>query len=41
MNLSTVSLKTALEAGMKYTFTLSIGIDDVKFLTELIEHRMD
>lgn len=30
-------LKTALEAGRTYTYTLSIGIDDVKFLKELIE----
>lgn len=40
MNLKTARLKTKLESGMQYTITLSIGIDDVKFLTELIEHRM-
>ena len=39
-NLKTVALKTRLEAGKSYVFTLSVGIDDVKFLTELIEHRM-
>lgn len=40
MNLKTVPLKTVLEPGKRYTFTLSVGIDDVKFLTELIEDRI-
>lgn len=39
-NLKTLTLNTRLEAGKSYVFTLSVGIDDVKFLTELIEHRM-
>ena len=39
-SLKTISLKTHLQAGKSYVFTLSVGIDDVKFLTELIEHRI-
>lgn len=40
MDLKTVPLKTVLEAGKRYTFTLSVGIDDVRFLEELIEDRI-
>lgn len=38
--LSTVPLKTVLESGVSYTFTLSVGIDDVKFLVEIIEDSL-
>lgn len=41
MKLKTVPLLTRLISGQRYTFTLTIGIDDVKFLTELIEDRID
>lgn len=34
--LKTVPLRTDLEAGNSYTYTLSIGIDDVKFLEEIV-----
>lgn len=37
--LRTVPLRTTLESGRSYTFTLSVGIDDVKFLTEIVEDR--
>lgn len=40
-NLKTVSLRASLEPGKNYVFTLSVGIDDVKFLTEIIEDRLD
>lgn len=35
----TIALRTNLEAGRSYTYTLSVGIDDVKFLEEIVEHR--
>ena len=35
--IKTVPLKTTLENGRDYTYTLSVGIDDVKFLQELID----
>lgn len=38
--LKTVPMKTNLENGRNYTYTLSVGIDDVKFLQELIEDRL-
>jgi len=38
--LKTVPMKTRLEPGRKYTYTLSVGIDDVKFLQELIEEEL-
>lgn len=38
--LSTVKMKTELKPGMNYTFTLSVGIDDVKFLVEIIENSL-
>lgn len=37
--IKTVPLKTTIEPGRKYTYTLSIGIDDVKFLPEIIEDK--
>ena len=37
--LQTIPLNMTLEAGWGYTYTLSIGIDDVKFLKEIVEHR--
>jgi hypothetical protein len=33
-------MKTNLEPGRKYIYTLSVGIDDVKFLQELIEEDL-
>ncbi|MBO4985473.1 MAG: fimbrillin family protein [Bacteroides sp.] len=39
--LQTVPLRTNLQAGRSYTYTLSVGIDDVKFLEEIIEHRFN
>lgn len=38
--IKTVPMKTNLEPGRKYTYTLSVGIDDVKFLQELIEEDL-
>lgn len=38
--LKTVPMKTNLEPGRKYIYTLSVGIDDVKFLQELIEEDL-
>ena len=38
--LKTVPMKTKLENGRNYTYTLSVGIDDVKFLQELIEEDL-
>ena len=35
--LQTVPLRTRLEPGLSYTHTLSVGIDDVKFLQEIIQ----
>lgn len=35
--LETVPLRTRIEPGRSYTYTLTIGIDDVKFMLELIE----
>lgn len=35
--LQTVPLRTKLEPGLSYTYTLSVGIDDVKFLQEIIQ----
>ena len=37
--LKTIPLKMPLEAGRSYTLTLSVGIDDVKFLKEIIKDR--
>ena len=39
--LKTIPLKMRLEAGKSYTMTLSIGIDDVKFLKEIIKDRFE
>lgn len=38
--IKTVPMKTTLENGRDYTYTLSVGIDDVKFLQELIEDKL-
>lgn len=38
--IKTVPMKTSLENGRDYIYTLSVGIDDVKFLQELIEDRL-
>lgn len=35
----TCELNTNLKAGRHYTYTVSVGIDDVKFLLEIIEDR--
>lgn len=35
----TCELQTNLKPGRHYTYTLSVGIDDVKFLLEIIEER--
>lgn len=37
----TLALKTLLEAGRCYTYTLTVGIDDVKFLEEIFLHRVN
>ena len=37
--LKTIPLRTNLKAGRNYTYTLSVGIDDVIFLEEIIAHR--
>ena len=37
--LKTCALQTNLKPGRHYTYTLSVGIDDVKFLLEIIEDR--
>lgn len=37
--LSTVALETKLMAGRKYTFTLAVGADDVKFLQEILKEE--
>ena len=39
--LKTIPLKMRLEAGKSYIMTLSIGIDDVKFLKEIIKDRFE
>ena len=39
--LKTIPLKMHLEAGKSYIMTLSIGIDDVKFLEEIIKDRFE
>lgn len=39
--LKTIPLKMRLEAGKSYIMTLSIGIDDVKFLEEIIKDRFE
>ena len=39
--LSTVSMRTVLEPGVNYSFTLSVGIDDVIFLVEIIEDSLE
>lgn len=31
-------LQTALQSGRRYIYTLSIGLDDIRFISELIEH---
>lgn len=36
MDLTTSTIKTLLEAGNSYTYTLSVGIDDVKLMQEII-----
>ncbi len=38
--IETVPLNTTLKEGMRYTFTLSIGWDDVQFIKEIIEERL-
>lgn len=38
--LETVPLKTMLKEGHKYTMTLSLGMDDVQFMKEIIENRI-
>lgn len=38
--ISTVPLKTRLEAGRSYTYTLFIGIDGIRFQEEMIEDRL-
>ena len=35
--LKTTALQKALQPGKNYTFTITVGIDDVKFLVEIIE----
>ena len=37
--IKTCALQTNLKPGRHYTYTLSVGIDDVKFLLEIIEDR--
>lgn len=37
--LKTRDLQTTIEPGRHYTYTISIGIDDVIFLQEIIDHR--
>lgn len=37
LNVRTVPLRTKIEPGRSYTYTLTVGIDDVKFMLELIE----
>ncbi len=39
--LSTKTVTTRLEAGRHYVYTLSVGIDEVKFLLEVIENHFD
>lgn len=39
MALKTCELETNIKPGREYTYTLSVGIDDVKFLVEIIEDR--
>ena len=39
LKLKTCDLETNLKPGRHYTYTLSVGIDDVKFLLEIIEDR--
>ena len=39
--LKTIPLKMRLDAGKSYIMTLSIGIDDVKFLEEIIKDRFE
>lgn len=36
----TCKLKTPLESGRHYTYTLTVGIDEVQFLLEIIEDRI-
>ncbi|MBR5857241.1 MAG: fimbrillin family protein [Bacteroidales bacterium] len=38
--IETIPLKTILEEGINYTFILSIGMDDVQFIKEIIEERL-
>lgn len=38
--LSTMIMSTKLKAGRTYTYTLSVGVDDVKFLQEIITNRL-
>lgn len=38
--LKTVIMSTNLKAGRTYTYTLSVGVDDVKFLQEIITNRL-
>ncbi len=39
--LSTKPITTRLEAGRHYVYTLSLGVDEVKFLLETIENRFE
>ena len=39
LTLKTCELETKIISGRNYTYTLSVGIDDVKFLLEIIEDR--
>jgi hypothetical protein len=39
LTLKTCDLETNLKPGRHYTYTLSVGIDDVKFLLEIIEDK--
>ncbi|MBR7134534.1 MAG: fimbrillin family protein [Bacteroidaceae bacterium] len=38
LTLKTVAMGTELKAGRTYTYTLSVGVDDVKFLQEIIRN---
>lgn len=41
MDLYTTAVKTEMEAGYSYTYTLSVGIDDVKLMQEIIDYRFE
>ena len=38
--LKTIIMTTELKAGRTYTYTLSVGVDDVKFQQEIITNRL-